>query len=68
MRYSFRLAERVLFYGPFHRQDNTYHGLWYTSRGALVGMTNSTLEDQSDDPSHYEWTPYHGATSHSVNE
>ena len=24
-------------YAPSHRQDNTYHGLCYTSRGALAG-------------------------------
>ena len=32
---SFRLAARVLLYVPSHRQDNTYHGLCYTTRGAL---------------------------------
>ena len=41
--YSFRLAARVLLYGPSHKQDNTYHGLCYTSRGALVGTTNSSI-------------------------
>ena len=30
MGYSFRLTAS-------HRQDSTYHGLWYTSRGALAG-------------------------------
>ena len=35
---SFRLAARVLLYTPSHRQDDTYHGLCYTSRGALAGM------------------------------
>ena len=39
--YSFRLAARVLLYAPSHRQDNTYHGLCYTSRGALAGTRNS---------------------------
>ena len=34
---SFRLAARVLLYAPSHRQDSTYHGLCYTSRGALAG-------------------------------
>ena len=34
--YSFRLTARVLLYAPSHRQDNTYHGLSYTSRGALA--------------------------------
>ena len=37
MGYSFHLAERVILYAPSHRQNNTYHGLWYTSRGALAG-------------------------------
>ena len=26
---------RVLLYAPSHRQNNTYHGLWYISRRAL---------------------------------
>ena len=30
--YSYRLTARVLLYAPSHRQDNTYHGLCYTSR------------------------------------
>ena len=38
--YSYRLTARVLLYAPSHRQDNTYHGLCYTSRGALVGTRN----------------------------
>ena len=37
---SYRLAARVLLYAPSHRQDNTYHGLCYTSRGALAGTVN----------------------------
>ena len=37
MGYSFRLAARVLLYASSHRQDDTYHSLWYTSRGALAG-------------------------------
>ena len=39
MGYSFRLAARVLLYAPFHKQDSTYHGLCYTSRGALAGIS-----------------------------
>ena len=35
--YSFRLAARVLLYALSHSQDNTYHGLCYTTRGALGG-------------------------------
>ena len=37
--YSYRLAARVLLYAPSHRHDNTYHGLCYTSRGALAGTS-----------------------------
>ena len=36
--YSFRLTTRVILYAPSHRHDSTYHGLCYTSRGALAGM------------------------------
>ena len=43
MGYSFRLAARVLLYAPSHRQDNTYHGLCYNSRGALAGTRNSSM-------------------------
>ena len=38
MGYSFLLAASVLLYAPIHRQNNTYHGLCYTSSGALAGM------------------------------
>ena len=48
MRYSFRLAARVLLYAPSHRQDKTYHGLCYTSRGAHAGTRNSN--DSSNVP------------------
>ena len=41
--YSYQLAARVLLYAPSHRQDNTYHGLCYTSRGALAGTRNSSM-------------------------
>ena len=41
--FSYRLTARVLLYAPSHRQDNTYHGLCYTSRGALVGTRNSSM-------------------------
>ena len=42
--YSYRLTARVLLYAPSHRQDNIYHGLCYTSRGALAGMRNTALQ------------------------
>ena len=58
--YSFRLTARVLLYAPSHRQDSTYHGLCYTSRGALAGTRNSSMglpmKDRSDDPSYHERT------------
>ena len=41
--YSFWLTARVLLYAPSHRQDSTYHGLCYTSRGALAGTRNSSI-------------------------
>ena len=41
--YYYRLTARVLLYAPSQRQDNTYHGLCYTSRGALAGMKNSSM-------------------------
>ena len=41
--YSFRLAARVLLYASSHRQDDTYHGLCYTSLGALAGTRNSSM-------------------------
>ena len=43
--YSFRLTARVLLYAPSHRQDITYHGLCYTSRGALTGTRDSHLRE-----------------------
>ena len=43
MGYSFQLAARVLLYASSHRQDNTYHCLCYTSRGALAGTRNSSM-------------------------
>ena len=41
--YSYRLTARILLYAPSHRQDSTYHGLCYTSRGALAGTRNSSM-------------------------
>ena len=42
--YSYRLTARVLLYASSHRQDNTYHGLCYTSRGALAGKLGRSLD------------------------
>ena len=41
--YSYRLTARVLLYALSHRHDKTYHGLSYTSRGALAGTRNSSM-------------------------
>ena len=38
---SFQLTAMFLLYAP--RQDSTYHGLCYTSCGALAGMRNSSM-------------------------
>ena len=43
VRKETRLTARVLLYAPSHIQDNTYHGLCYTSRGALAGTRNSSM-------------------------
>ena len=40
--YSYRLTAGF-FYMHHPRQDSTYHGLCYTSRGALAGMRNSSM-------------------------
>ena len=55
--YSFRLTARVLLYAPSHNRI-AYHGLCYTSRGALAGTRNRVhpMKDRSDDPSHHERT------------
>ena len=50
--YSYRLTARVLLYAPSHRQNNTYHGLCYTSR-RIDPMTHRKMSERS----------YHGATS-----
>ena len=68
--YSYRLTARVLLYAPSHRQDETYHGLCYTSRGALAGTREIAqwvhpMKDRSNDPSHHERTLYLWATSRS---
>ena len=42
----FRLAARVLLYAPSQGQDSTYHGLCYTSRGALAGTRNSSMGEK----------------------
>ena len=43
MSYSFRLAAKHFLYAPSHREDNTFHGLWYTSCGAMAGTRNNWM-------------------------
>ena len=67
--YSYRLTARVLLYAPSHRQDSTYHGLCYTSRGVLAGMRNSSMGPpwRIDPMTHHTTSErsYHRVTSHS---
>ena len=69
MGYSFRIAAMVLLYASSHRQDNTYHGLCYTSRGALAGTRNSSMGPtwRIDPTTHRTMSErsYHGTTSRS---
>ena len=67
--YSLRLTARVLLYVSSHSQDNTYHGLCYTSRGALAGTRNGAMGPpwRIDPTTHRTMSErsYHGATSRS---
>ena len=42
-RLLFPISSKVFLYASSHRQDNTYHILCYTSRGALAGTRNSSM-------------------------
>ena len=44
--YSYWLTARVRLYAPSHRQDSTYYGLCYTSRGALTGTRNTEKQER----------------------
>ena len=39
----FPISSKVLLYASSHKQNNTYHGLCYTSRGALAATRNSSM-------------------------
>ena len=39
----FPIRRKSSFYALSHRQDTTYFGLCYTSRGALAGTRNSSM-------------------------
>ena len=45
--YSYRVTARVLLYAPSPTQDNTYHGLCYTSRGTLACVSVGDTERES---------------------
>ena len=40
-RLLFPISSKVLLYASSHRQDSTYHGLCYTSRGVIRELTRS---------------------------
>ena len=42
-RLLFPYSSKGLLYASSHREDNTYHNICYTSRGALAGMRNSSM-------------------------
>ena len=42
-RLFFPISSKGSLYAPSHRRDSTYHGLCYTSRGALAGTRNSSM-------------------------
>ena len=68
MGYSFWLAAMGLLYTPPHKQDSAYHGLCYTSRGALAGTRNSSMGPpwRINPTTHRIMSEhsYHEATSH----
>ena len=47
---------------PSHRKDNIYHGLCYTSRGALAGTRNRSMGSSHHErtllPRSYYFVPY----------
>ena len=42
-RLLFPISSKGFLYASSHRQDNTYHSLCYTSRGALAETRNSSM-------------------------
>ena len=69
MGYSFWFAATVLLYASSNIQDNTYHGLCYTTRGELAGTRNSSMCPPCgiDPTTHVAMSEcsYHGSTSRS---
>ena len=60
----FPISNKEFLYMMSDRQDNTYHGLCYTSCGALAVMKYIS-EDRLEDSSSRELMLYHRASSHS---
>ena len=56
----FPISTRVILYAPSHRQDNTKHGFYYTSRGALAGTRNRSMGPTTHRT--MSERAYHGAT------
>ena len=68
-RLLFPISSKGSFICIIPRQDNTYHSLCYTSRGALAGTRNSSMDPpwRIDPMTHRTMSErsYHGATSRS---
>ena len=61
----FSIDSKGFLYAPSHSQDNTYHGLCYTSRGALAGTRNSSWRIDPTTHRTMSERSYHGAISRS---
>ena len=49
----FPISSKGFLYASSHRQDNTYHSLCYTSRGALAGTRFSSMGPPMINPHQY---------------
>ena len=56
-RLLFPINSKGSFICTIHRQDSTYHGLCYTSRGALAGTRNSSMGPPHEGPIRRPITP-----------
>ena len=45
----FPISSKGSLHASSHRQDNTYHGFCYISRGALAGTRNSSMATKMSD-------------------
>ena len=66
---AFWMEASVLLYIPSHREDSTYHSLFFTPviehwlEWEIAQWVGSNMGKQSDNKSHHEQTPYHWAMS-----